>query len=225
MMEDGSGILAKNASGTLTFRDQADSTDLTMGNAPRSHTHTLSNVSDVTATKDEVNVLDGITATTTELNYTDGVTSAIQTQLDGKSTNTHSSADHSGATGNLLAGITPTFSNWSVNPGTNADLVSELMTGNMTTNGIGQAGTNTITYDLGSSKRCIIYAHAYNNTAVAGYIDVSDASDFSTVESVIYNFPTGHYEKVGIAKFRYIRYRSTGAHTLSEFRLRVYQIN
>jgi hypothetical protein len=38
----------------------------------------------VTADATELNVLDGITATTTELNYTDGVTSGIQTQLDGK---------------------------------------------------------------------------------------------------------------------------------------------
>ena len=45
---------------------------------------TLSDVSDITATASEVNVLDGITASTTELNYVDGVTSAIQTQLDNK---------------------------------------------------------------------------------------------------------------------------------------------
>lgn len=38
----------------------------------------------VTATASELNALDGITATVTELNYTDGVTSAIQTQIDGK---------------------------------------------------------------------------------------------------------------------------------------------
>ena len=38
----------------------------------------------ITATKAELNVLDGITATVTELNYTDGVTSNIQTQLDAK---------------------------------------------------------------------------------------------------------------------------------------------
>jgi hypothetical protein len=36
----------------------------------------------VTATTAEINKLDGVTATTTELNYVDGVTSAIQTQLD-----------------------------------------------------------------------------------------------------------------------------------------------
>lgn len=55
----------------------------------------LSTITEVTATADEVNVLDGITASTaelntldgitatvTELNHTDGVTSNIQTQLD-----------------------------------------------------------------------------------------------------------------------------------------------
>lgn len=47
-------------------------------------TLTVTDISDVTATSSELNVLDGITATTTELNYTDGVTSAIQTQLDAK---------------------------------------------------------------------------------------------------------------------------------------------
>ena len=58
---------------------------------------TASQISDVTATAAELNILDGVTAdsgelnildgatlTTTELNYVDGVTSAIQTQLDGK---------------------------------------------------------------------------------------------------------------------------------------------
>ena len=38
----------------------------------------------ITATKAELNLLDGVTATTTELNYVDGVTSNIQTQLNAK---------------------------------------------------------------------------------------------------------------------------------------------
>ena len=38
----------------------------------------------VTASALELNVLDGITASTAELNYVDGVTSSIQTQIDGK---------------------------------------------------------------------------------------------------------------------------------------------
>lgn len=60
-------------------------------------TLTLADVSDVTASAAEVNILDGvtadatelntldgITATVTELNYTDGVTSPLQTQMGGK---------------------------------------------------------------------------------------------------------------------------------------------
>ena len=45
---------------------------------------TLAKITDVTASKDEVNILDGATLTTEELNYVDGVTSNIQDQLDGK---------------------------------------------------------------------------------------------------------------------------------------------
>lgn len=58
-----------------------------------SHKHTVSNISDLTATASELNVLDGITATTQELNYTDGVTSNIQTQLNSKSANGHTHDD------------------------------------------------------------------------------------------------------------------------------------
>lgn len=43
-----------------------------------------SDISDVTSTAAELNILDGATLSTTELNYVDGVTSAIQNQLDGK---------------------------------------------------------------------------------------------------------------------------------------------
>ena len=79
------------------------------------HTHLLADVTDVTASAAELNVLDGITATTselnildgvtataseinildgatlstTELNYVDGVTSSIQTQIDGKAASAH----------------------------------------------------------------------------------------------------------------------------------------
>ena len=46
-------------------------------------TQALSNLG-ITATKTELNKLDGLTASTAELNYTDGVTSSIQTQLNAK---------------------------------------------------------------------------------------------------------------------------------------------
>lgn len=38
----------------------------------------------VSATAEELNIMDGVTATTAELNHVDGVTSSIQTQLDAK---------------------------------------------------------------------------------------------------------------------------------------------
>jgi hypothetical protein len=44
---------------------------------------TASQISDVTATAAELNILSGATLDVTELNYVDGVTSSIQTQLDG----------------------------------------------------------------------------------------------------------------------------------------------
>lgn len=47
-------------------------------------TLTVSDVTDLTATAAELNILDGATLTVTELNFVDGVTSAIQPQLDGK---------------------------------------------------------------------------------------------------------------------------------------------
>jgi hypothetical protein len=52
--------------------------------AAQVHTHTASQLSDVTASAAELNILDGATLTVTELNFVDGVTSSIQTQLNAK---------------------------------------------------------------------------------------------------------------------------------------------
>jgi len=58
----------------------------TINTASNDITVVVADVSDLTASASELNVLDGITASTVELNYVDGVTSAIQTQLDAKAT-------------------------------------------------------------------------------------------------------------------------------------------
>lgn len=50
------------------------------GKADKSHTHTVANITD-------------LTATAAELNYMDGVTSNVQTQLDGKADSGHSHSD------------------------------------------------------------------------------------------------------------------------------------
>jgi hypothetical protein len=75
--------LGGDVSGSVSFNGSSD-VSIVSTVADNSHNHIVSNISDLTATANELNVLDGITATTTELNYTDGVTSNIQTQFGNK---------------------------------------------------------------------------------------------------------------------------------------------
>ena len=63
--------------------------------AAKSHKHTVSEITDLTATAAELNIMDGVTATTAEINYLDGVTSGIQAQIDGKAS-TGSLTSHTG---------------------------------------------------------------------------------------------------------------------------------
>jgi len=65
-------------------RDLADL--IAAGNPLADGTVEVADISDLTATAAELNLMDGVTATTAELNYVDGVTSNIQTQLDAKGT-------------------------------------------------------------------------------------------------------------------------------------------
>jgi hypothetical protein len=64
----------------ITVNDPADTITIDV------ETLTLADISDVTSSPAELNVLDGIpgTLTATEIGYVDGVTSAIQTQLDAR---------------------------------------------------------------------------------------------------------------------------------------------
>ena len=63
--------------------------ELNILNGVTTTTTELNILDGVTATATEINKLDGLTATTTELNYVNGVTSSIQTQLDNKAAKTH----------------------------------------------------------------------------------------------------------------------------------------
>lgn len=65
-----------------------------------------SQISDITATAAELNILDGATLTTTELNYVDGVTSAIQTQLDGLVSQTNGTVSTAAATATVVRNVT-----------------------------------------------------------------------------------------------------------------------
>lgn len=66
----------------------------------------LSQVTGITASTAEINILDGATLSTTELNYVDGVTSAIQTQLDGKVSQTNGVVTTAAATATVVRNIT-----------------------------------------------------------------------------------------------------------------------
>lgn len=91
-----STALGSHESATTNVHGIADTADLatkdgietltnkTIDTASNTITVVAADISDVTATAAELNVLDGITSTTAELNYLDGVTSNVQTQLDDK---------------------------------------------------------------------------------------------------------------------------------------------
>lgn len=57
----------------------------------------------ITATVEELNIMDGVTATTAELNYVDGVTSNIQTQLNDKAASSHTH-DYLSLLGGIMSG-------------------------------------------------------------------------------------------------------------------------
>jgi len=80
---DGSGNV-KITDAVTTNTGTQTLTNKTINTASNDITVVAADISDVTSSAAELNVLDGITASTTELNYVDGVTSAIQTQLDAK---------------------------------------------------------------------------------------------------------------------------------------------
>jgi hypothetical protein len=87
--------------------------------APSAHDHVISEITDltstaaelnlldgVTATTAELNLLDGVTATTTELNYVNGVTSAVQTQLDARVLETNGAVTTAATGSNVVRNIT-----------------------------------------------------------------------------------------------------------------------
>jgi hypothetical protein len=66
----------------------------------------VSQVTDITASAAELNILDGATLSTAELNYLDGVTSAVQTQLDGKVDEVNGVVTTAAATATVVRNIT-----------------------------------------------------------------------------------------------------------------------
>jgi hypothetical protein len=122
----GTGLTGGGASGDVTLN--ADYSAIGSG-----ITIVTSQVSDITATAAELNILDGVTAdatelnildgatlTTTELNYVDGVTSAIQTQLNGLVSQTNGTVSTAATTATVVRNIT--ISTASPSGGTDGDV-------------------------------------------------------------------------------------------------------
>lgn len=73
----GTGLTGGGSSGDVTLNVDYAAVGTSISIAP-------SQITGLTASAAELNILDGATLSTTELNYVDGVTSAIQTQLNAK---------------------------------------------------------------------------------------------------------------------------------------------
>lgn len=121
---------------------------------------------------------------------------------------------------NLLAGLTPTFINWTQNPGTVADMVTELERKNLTTNGIGAAGNNELLYDLGTSQRRIVSA----SCNISGWhVHISDNGvDTHDFLNSITTQLSGFWTATG--KFRFLTFYVSGVVTATRICLRCYNL-
>jgi hypothetical protein len=90
-------LKGKNTRPTYNNSDVALYSDIPTDYAPSSHTHTVANISD-------------LTATATELNYMDGVTSNVQAQLDSKSSSSHKHSGSDITSGTVAAARLPVAS-------------------------------------------------------------------------------------------------------------------
>lgn len=128
---------------------------------------------------------------------------------------------HSGALASELAGLTPTFSGWTTNPGSVATITKETGSRALDTNGVGGAGANTIVWDLTTSLRRGIWLYD-NNGVVLSELDISEDNVNWYAVIVI---PAGGFSGCAGEKFRYIKYEMAGIHTITQLRLLVYDIN
>ena len=121
--------------------------------ADSEHTHTVSQISD-------------LTATVTELNYVDGVTSAIQTQLDGKAASTHYHSASQITSGTLNSSRLPTVP--TTKGGTGATTVAA-------------ARTNLDVYSKAETQEYVGTAVADAETTLIGE-RATDTMDSNTIE-------------------------------------------
>lgn len=129
--------------------------------------------------------------------------------------------------GNLLAGITPTFAGWNTNPGTNANIVNEITTA-LTTPGVQtNAVSPDIVYDLGSSMRISFMVYR-GSVGIASlmypYISDNNSTWYPMGRTVSTGYPLA---SIVTGKARYIKVTfgatATG-NTISDLSIRAYKV-
>jgi hypothetical protein len=146
----------------------------------------VSDVTDLTATVDELNLLDGVTATTTELNYVDGVTSAIQTQLDAKLALAGGTLTGSvkGSTDTDTTNTGSVTLDFSANQNFVLTLTGNVTLANPTTEQVGQSGFIVFIQD-GTGGRTVSLGTDYETAGGAGLTLSSAASATDIVPYVV----------------------------------------
>lgn len=118
---------------------------------------------------------------------------------------------------NRLSALAATFSLWTTNPGTEAEITNELTIA-LTTSGISSGAGGIIDYDLGVSRRHIVgFA-----TDQAGYmIRISD--DGATYYQVVVSGRANMQETV-IGKFRHVRFQVAASLTYTRVKCIAYRL-
>ncbi len=196
MIEEGQPVRIRvDNSNILTFHNKDGTLDCGLIATPAAHTH---EPADVTGTA----VIDNDARLTNDRTPT-----------------AHTDSVHSGASANLLTALSPTFINWTTNPGTNADLTSELSNSALTTAGVSRStsGGSIIFYNLGSSRRRIFDISSFQ----AGFYIL-----FSDDGITYYTDNTGtELIYVRAMKFRYIKFLAVSVITFEGIHMKCYNLN
>lgn len=180
--------------GDTSVADQI--TEAIKNKADTTHKHTVSDVTDLTATAAELNKLDGVTATTAELNYIAGVTSNIQTQLNSKSPTVHEHSEYvnQNAFSNVKVGATTVAADTATDTLTLVAGSNVTITPNATSDSITINATNTeYTHPnsgvtAGTYKSVTVNAQGHvtggtNPTTLSGY-GITDAASKDAVDAL-----------------------------------------
>ena len=127
-------LKGKNTRPTYNDSDVALYSDIPTDYAASSHTHTVANISD-------------LTATATELNYMDGVTSNVQAQLDSKSSSSHKHSGSDITSGTVAAARLPEASDSAagiVNTTTQKFKGNKTFTGTVSVNNLSAESTSSM---------------------------------------------------------------------------------